>query len=86
MENEPKTINDAIQTQIDHTINTQPYPTLATITHVYQNGYADIETEQYGTIEYVQCIGKATTDNPAILIFLNNNYEKPIIITHTTEE
>ena len=86
LKNPNRTINDEIQDQIDNTIKSLAYPTLTTITHVYPNGYADIESEQYGLIQYVQCIGEATVDNPAVLIFLDNSFNKPIIITHTTLE
>ena len=73
------TLSDTIQNQIENTINTQPYPTQATITKVYQDGHVDAET-QYGKLTYIQSILTHEIDDETILIFLNNDYNKRMII------
>ena len=84
MTKQNRTLNDEIQTQINHTLQTQPYPTQAQITKIYQNGYTDITTEQYGDLTYIPTIGNPEINDLAILIFLDNTYENKIVITQTT--
>lgn len=78
-----KTINDEIQTQINNTIKQQPYPTTGTITKIYQNGYTDITTETYGNLTYIPTIGNPEIGYTAVLLFLDNDYSKRIVITST---
>lgn len=73
------TINELIQTQINHTINQQPQPELITIHKTYTNNYVDIKTDTNDTITYIPCIGTPTTGDTAILLPLKRN--KYVVIT-----
>ena len=74
-----ETLSDIIQTQIQNTINTQPTPTKATITKIYTDGHVDIETN-YGKLTYIQTIIDHELNDETILIFLDNDYNKRIVI------
>ena len=78
-----RTLNDEIQTQINHTIKQQPYPTRCTILKTYPDGYTDINTELWGKIEYVETIGNPEPEDVGVLIFLENDFDKRIVITQT---
>lgn len=84
MEMETRTINDEIQDQIDDTIKNLPTPTTAKITRTYPNNYADIYTDDYGTITYVKVYGECTIDTMGILFFLHNSYNDRAVITGQT--
>ena len=79
-----RTINDEIQDQIDDTLRKQPYPTEAKIVRVYPNNYADIQTDDYGTITYVKVYGECELGTTGILFFLHNSYDYRAVITNTT--
>ena len=74
-----KTINHLIQTQIESTITQQPHPTHAKVTHVYPDGYTDIET-QYGELKHIQTITTHEIGDKTILIFLDNDFTQRIVI------
>jgi len=84
MENENRTINDEIQDQIDHTIRNQPYPTEAKIVRVYPNNYADIQTDDYGKINYVKVYGECELETIGILFFLHNSFNYKVVLTNNT--
>lgn len=84
MEIQTRTINDEIQDQIDDTIKNLPTPTTAKITRTYPNNYADIYTDDYGTITYVKVYGECTIDTMGILFFLHNSYNDRAVITGQT--
>ena len=74
------TLNESIKTIINDTLNKQPTPTKATITHLYNDGYVDIKTETYGELRHIQTITPHTIGDETILIFLNGNYNERIVI------
>ena len=76
---EKRTINGQIQTQIDSTLNLQPHPTTATVTHIYPDGYVDIKTN-YGELKHVPSIINHEIGDKTILIFLENDYNQRMII------
>ena len=77
-----KTINDEIQSMIDHTINQQPKSQLITITKVYEdNNHIDCETTSEDTLEYVPTIASnLTIGKTGVLIILEN--DEYIVITN----
>lgn len=74
------TLNESIKTIINDEINKQPTPTKATITHLYSDGYVDIQTETYGELKHIQTITTHTVGDETILIFLNGEYTERIVI------
>ena len=82
MTNQNRTINDSITDIINDTLKTQPYPTKAIITRVYtnENKRVDINTIEYGRLQYIQTITEHEVGDETILIFLNNNHEEKIVI------
>ena len=75
-----KTINQSIQTMINQTIQTQPYPTLAEITRTYTDGHVDIRTNEYGELTYLKTITNHNVGDITILIFLNNDINTYMVI------
>ena len=74
-----ETLADKIKPIITEQIDKQPAPTKATITRVYQDGHVDIETI-YGKLTYIQTIIDHELNDETILIFLDNDYNKRIVI------
>lgn len=75
------TINEAIQTQIQHTLNQQLTPRKVYLTKIYTgNKYADIKTLNGDTLEHIPIIANnPSVNNIGILFFLEN--DEKIIIT-----
>ena len=80
MNNQPRTLNDAISDLINSHINDQPAPIRCEITHVYDDGRVDIQTGTYGEIKYVETITEHNTGDKSVLLFLNNDINKRIVI------
>ena len=74
------TLNESIKTIINDELTKQPYPTKATITHLYSDGYVDIKTETYGELKHIQTITPHEIGDETILIFLNGEYTERIVI------
>jgi hypothetical protein len=77
---ERSNLNNEIQKMINNTITEQPYPTLAEITRIYNDGYVDIRTNEYGELTYLKTITSHNVGDTTILIFLNNTFEQRIVI------
>ena len=75
---------DKIQTQIDSTIKRIAFPTECAITRIYEDLHVDIKSD-YGDLTYVDTIGYPTENASAILIFLNNDYNRPKVIIDNKE-
>ena len=81
---ENRTISDEIQDQINHTIQQQPYPTLARIIKTYPDNYADIMTDDFGKITYIKIYGECELETMGVLFFLHNNFKDRVVITGQT--
>ena len=81
-----RTINDEIEDIINSKLQELAYPTRCTILKTYPDGYTDINTELWGKIEYVETIGNPEPEDVGVLIFLENDYNKRIVITQNTVE
>lgn len=69
-----------IQRIVDNTIKELAYPTECKITRIYQDLKVDIQSD-YGKLTYVDTIGTPTENtSKSILIFLDNDFKKPIVI------
>ena len=75
------TINEAIQTQINHALNQQLTPLKVYLTKIYTgNKYADCKTLNGDIITYIPLIANnPAVNNIGILFFLEN--DEKIIIT-----
>ena len=75
------TINEAIQTQIQHTLNQQLTPIKVYLTKIYNgNKYADCKTLNGDILTYIPIIANnPSVNNIGILFFLEN--DEKIIIT-----
>lgn len=80
-----RTINDEIEDIITSRLTEQAYPTRCTIKQIYEDGHTDIDTETYGTIKYIETIGNPTIGDIGVLMFLENDFNKRIVITQNTE-
>ena len=74
------TLNESIKTIVKDELTKQPYPTKATITHLYSDGYVDIQTDTYGELRHIQTITPHNIGDETILIFLNREYTERIVI------
>ena len=74
-------LNNAIQTMIDNTLNQQPKPQRVIITKVYTgNTHIDCKNNTGDTLTYIPVIANnPAVNNTGILVFLENN--EKIIIT-----
>lgn len=81
---ENRTISDEIQDQINHTIQQQPYPTLARIIKTYPDNYADVMTDDFGKITYIKVFGECELETMGVLFFLHNNFKDRVVITGQT--
>ena len=81
-----RTINDEIEDIITSRLQELAYPTRCTIVKKYDDGHTDINTDLWGKIEYVETIGNPAVDDTGVLIFLENDFNKKIVITQTEEE
>lgn len=80
-----RTINDEIEDIITSRLTEQAYPTRCTIIKTYPDGHTDIRTEAYGILPYVETIGNPTIGDIGVLMFLENDFDKRIVITQNTE-
>lgn len=78
-------MNEQISIITKDEIRKLPKPVQCTINRTYNNNHADITTTEYGTFKYIQCIGTPTQNTTGLLIFLNNNYNEPIVISDYTQ-
>jgi len=74
------TLNESIKTIINDELTKQPRPVKATITHLYSDGYVDIQTDTYGELRHIQTITPHNIGDETILIFLNGEYTERIVI------
>ena len=76
------TLAEEIITIVQSVANNNPAPTIGTITKIYDdNNHVDIETEN-GTLTYIPTIShQLQIGNPGVIIYLDGNLEKQIIIT-----
>ena len=81
---ENRTISDEIQDQINHTIQQQPYPTLARIIKTYPDNYADVMTDDFGKITYIKIYGECELETTGVLFFLHNSFKDRVVITGQT--
>lgn len=80
MSEKNKTLADELITLIRSVANNNPAPTKCKITKIYDNGYADAETN-IGTLEYIETIGNTPTLNKTgVIIYLDGDLNTPIII------
>lgn len=80
MNNQSRTLNDAISDLITSHINDQPSPIRCVITHVYDDSHVDIETKTYGGIKYVESITEHNIGDKSVLLFLNNDINERIVL------
>ena len=76
-----RTINDEIIDIFNSEIEKQALPTHCTIIKVYDNNYADVSSDVYGSLIYVKVYGDYALGDKGILLFLNNDFSFPIVIT-----
>ena len=74
------TLNQSIKTIIKDELTKQPTPTKATITHLYSDGYVDIQTDTYGELRHIQTITPHNIGDETILIFIENDYNTRMVI------
>ena len=72
-------INTAIKKLITQKTDDLPYPTIVTITRVYNDKHADAETS-YGIIPYIRTLAPCRVGTEALLIFLNGNREDMVLL------
>ena len=73
-------IYQAIENQIQANIRNQPHPIRCKITHVYEDGRVDVETEKYGLLKYLETIIPHAVGDKSVLLFLDNDFNNRIII------
>ena len=76
-----RTINDEITDIVSYEIKNIPFPTECTITKIYEDNHADIESAVYGSLSYVELFGLSEIGDKGILLFLNNELSSPVVVT-----
>lgn len=56
------------------------YPTIVTVTKVYNDGYVDVKNESYGELKYIRTIVTHNVGDTTVLIFCDNSYSERIVI------
>ena len=76
-----KRIDSPIEVIVEDKLKTGiAYPTIVTITRVYNDGYCDVKNEDYGELRYIRSIIGHNVGDTTLLIFADNDYGKRIII------
>ena len=65
--------NDKIKTDI-------AYPTIISVTHVYDDGYVDCKNDAYGELKHIRTIISHQVGDVSLLVFADNDFSKRIII------
>lgn len=76
-----RTINDEIIDIVIHEIDKIAFPSECKITKIYNDSHVDIESDAYGSIYYVKVYGTYELGDNGLLLFLNNDITKPVVIT-----
>lgn len=76
-------INEQVEIIVDDKIKQLAFPSIVTITKVYNDGYVDCKNDEYGKFRHIQTIKDYTSENVgdmSVLIFANNDYNQKIVI------
>ena len=74
-------MDEPLQVMINHAINQQPRPELVKLVRLYTDtDYGDLETSNGEILEHIRLIGGRTIGKHGILLFLNNDFNDPIVI------
>jgi len=74
------TINKQIEILVKSELDKLAYPTIVTITKVYNDGYVDVENDTYGKLKYIPTITSHIVGDTTVLIFCDNSYSERIVI------
>ena len=87
MSEEDKTLSDIIQDQIDNAIQSIPQPIKCRIVKNYPNDplHVDVELEDGTISKTLPLLGRNTVDLTGIILFLDGNPNKKIVVTSSTE-
>ncbi len=76
-----RTINDEIIDIFNSEMEKTAFPSYCTITKIYDNNHADIHSDVYGSLVYVKVYGDYGLGDKGILLFLDNDFSAPVVIT-----
>lgn len=75
------TINEQIEILFNDKIKTDiAYPTIISVTHVYDDGYVDCKNDAYGELKHIRTIISHQVGDVSLLVFADNDFSKRIII------
>ena len=73
-------LTNAMTNLIKSQINEIPPPTQCEITTIHNDGTVDIHSKEYGDITFINTITSHEIGDKTVLLFLDNDYNKRIVI------
>lgn len=78
--NDKSSITHPIEVVVKDELTKLAYPTIVTVTRVYNDGYCDVKNEDYGELRHIRSITNHNVGDTTLLVFADNDYSKRIII------
>lgn len=75
-----QTITSPIETIIKDEISKIAFPTIVTVTKIYNDDYVDVENDSFGTLRHIYSITDHEVGDKTVLIFCDGDYNKEVII------
>lgn len=72
-------ITTPIEAIVKDEISKIAFPTIVTITKVYNDNFVDIQSD-FGVLRHIRSINQHNIGNITILVFAENDYNKPIVL------
>lgn len=74
-----RTLGDEIVIIVDDRISRLPVNLECTISKVYKDGFVDVIANNE-VLSYIKCIGSPKKDREGVVVFINNDFNNPIVI------
>lgn len=74
-----RTLGDEIVIIVDDRISRLPVNLECTISKVYNDGFVDVIANDE-VLSYIKCIGPPKKDSEGIVVFINNDFDNPVVI------
>ena len=72
-------LNDEIQRIVRDEIQQIAFPTIVTITKIYNDGYVDVDGD-YGLLRHIYSITEHDVNDKTLLVFADNDFNNRIVI------
>lgn len=87
MDENNNNLMDSIISGLKNEFNNNPAPEKCTVKKTYEDNRVDIILDNDTPLSYINCLGEPQKNSKGVLIYLNGNYDNPLVIieTDTTE-